>query len=318
MAFPLVAAIGAGASLLGGAIGASSQSSANKTNMAIAKMNNEYNARMQSQQNTYNLDMWNKQNEYNTPSAQLQRYKDAGLNPNLIYGSGSASAGNAPSIQTESPKAAESVRVQPVNYFQGLAQGLNKGLDTLLAYKMYENQVVRTQNLGNLQSSQSDLALANINLVKNKAATEALNPQLIQSRIENTRVDTIYKSFLAQTADAQKDNAVEYYRNQVAAQRVAIELGNSRIWDISQKVALAWKDYDLSVKKFNVSSALDNARTQQIYQAITNLAKGADLKDIQKVLMQGDADFQTAEKVTNIISKILGGAASVGSVATKF
>ena len=195
---------------------------------------------------------------------------------------------------------------------------MNKGLDTLLAYKMYENQVVRTQNLANLQASQSDLALANINLVRNKAATEALNPQLIQSRIENTRVDTIYKSFLAQTADAQKDNAVEYYRNQVAAQRVAIELTNSRIWDISQKIALAWKDYDLSVRKFNVSSSLDNARTQQIYQAIDNLKKGADLKDIQKILMQGDADFQTAEKVTNIISKILGGAASLGSVATKF
>lgn len=124
MAFPLVAAITAGTSLLGGAIGAGAQSSANKTNLAIAKMNNEYNARMQSQQNAYNLDMWNKQNDYNSPAAQLQRYKDAGLNPNLIYGNGASSAGNAAAIQTESPKDAESVRVQPVNYFQGLAQGL--------------------------------------------------------------------------------------------------------------------------------------------------------------------------------------------------
>ena len=276
MGFPLVAAIEAGTSLLGGAMGASAQSSANKTNMAIAKMNNEYNQKMQDRQNAYNLDMWNKQNEYNSPTAQLQRYKDAGLNPNLIYGGGSASAGNATAVQTESPKAAESVRVQPVNYFQGLAQGLNKGLDTLLAFKMYENQVLKTQNLGKLQASQTDLALANIGLVKNKAATEALNPELIQARIENVRVDTIYKSFLAQTADAQKDNAVEYYRNQVLAQRVAIDLGNARIWDISQKVALAWKEYDLSVKKFQVSAALDTARTQQIYQAIDNLRKGAD------------------------------------------
>ena len=137
MGFPLVAAIEAGTSLVGGAIGASAQSSANKTNMAIAKMNNEYNAKMQDKQNAYNLDMWNKQNEYNSPTAQLQRYKDSGLNPNLIYGGGSASAGNASAVQTESPKPAESVRVQPVNYFQGLAQGLNKGLDTLLAFELY-------------------------------------------------------------------------------------------------------------------------------------------------------------------------------------
>lgn len=28
------------------------------------------------------------QNEYNTPSNQMQRFKDAGLNPHLIYGQG--------------------------------------------------------------------------------------------------------------------------------------------------------------------------------------------------------------------------------------
>ena len=39
--------------------------------------------------------MWNMQNEYNSPSAQVQRLKDAGLNPNLMYGNGSAATGNA-------------------------------------------------------------------------------------------------------------------------------------------------------------------------------------------------------------------------------
>lgn len=39
------------------------------------------------------LEMWNKANEYNSPTMQMQRLKEAGLNPNMIYGSGSA-AGN--------------------------------------------------------------------------------------------------------------------------------------------------------------------------------------------------------------------------------
>jgi hypothetical protein len=39
--------------------------------------------------------MWNKSNLYNSPQAQMQRYREAGLNPNLIYGSGAASSGNA-------------------------------------------------------------------------------------------------------------------------------------------------------------------------------------------------------------------------------
>lgn len=31
------------------------------------------------------LDMWNRQNEYNDPSAQMERFRRAGLNPDLIY-----------------------------------------------------------------------------------------------------------------------------------------------------------------------------------------------------------------------------------------
>lgn len=50
----------------------------------------------------------NQQNEYNNPQNQIQRLKDAGLNPALIYGSGSSTASgnqtqlpryNAPNIQ---------------------------------------------------------------------------------------------------------------------------------------------------------------------------------------------------------------------------
>lgn len=33
-----------------------------------------------------NINLWNMQNEYNTPKNQMLRFKEAGLNPNLIYG----------------------------------------------------------------------------------------------------------------------------------------------------------------------------------------------------------------------------------------
>jgi len=39
-----------------------------------------------NQQNKRNsIELWNMQNAYNTPSQQMQRFKEAGLNPNLIY-----------------------------------------------------------------------------------------------------------------------------------------------------------------------------------------------------------------------------------------
>lgn len=36
------------------------------------------------------VNMWNMQNQYNSPEAQMQRFMQAGLNPHLIYGQGTA------------------------------------------------------------------------------------------------------------------------------------------------------------------------------------------------------------------------------------
>lgn len=47
-------------------------------------------------QRQHALDDWNRENEYNSPASQMSRYRDAGLNPNLIYGEGvAASSGQA-------------------------------------------------------------------------------------------------------------------------------------------------------------------------------------------------------------------------------
>lgn len=95
-----------------GLFGIGSQASSNKANMELAKYQNEWNEYM-----------WNKQNEYNTPKNQMARYLEAGLNPNLIYGSGSASAGNSSSVPT-----AANMHVDPLpvpNFGDSLNQSIN-------------------------------------------------------------------------------------------------------------------------------------------------------------------------------------------------
>lgn len=47
------------------------------------------------------LEDWNRQNEYNSPKNQMQRYKDAGLNPQLIYGQGTPGNASATPVQTQ-------------------------------------------------------------------------------------------------------------------------------------------------------------------------------------------------------------------------
>ena len=65
-------------------------------------------------QRAWNEAMWNKQNQYNLPANQMQRYRDAGLNPNLIYGQGTP--GNAEKVQPYTrPTGKASFSLNPLN-----------------------------------------------------------------------------------------------------------------------------------------------------------------------------------------------------------
>ncbi|AXH73646.1 MAG: DNA pilot protein [Microviridae sp.] len=91
MPFPLIPVIAAAGSVIGGAIqsgiGFRGQKKTNEKNLELAKY-----------QYSKDLEMWNKGNAYNAPEAQMQRLKDAGLNPNMVYGQGAVanSSGQLP------------------------------------------------------------------------------------------------------------------------------------------------------------------------------------------------------------------------------
>lgn len=59
----------------------------------------DMNKELADYQYSKDLEMWNKGNQYNSPQEQMARLKAAGLNPNLVYGSGTVagqSAGQLP------------------------------------------------------------------------------------------------------------------------------------------------------------------------------------------------------------------------------
>jgi len=59
--------------------------------------------RRQQMADAQNIKFWKMQNQYNTPVKQMERLQKAGLNPNLIYGSGSANTGVAGSVAPSKP-----------------------------------------------------------------------------------------------------------------------------------------------------------------------------------------------------------------------
>ena len=75
-------------SIAGGALG-----------LAANLISNRQQKKREQDRRLYDLEQWHRQNKYNHPLQQMQRLAQAGLNPNLIYGSSPGSAvGNAGAI----------------------------------------------------------------------------------------------------------------------------------------------------------------------------------------------------------------------------
>lgn len=75
-----------------GAFGIGAQSSINaNTQRQNVDATNRANRELAEYQYSKDVEMWNRGNVYNDPMNQMARLKKAGLNPNLVYGSGSVS-----------------------------------------------------------------------------------------------------------------------------------------------------------------------------------------------------------------------------------
>lgn len=134
-----IAGIAAGASQLASSIG---------NNMASASMNEatrEWNEAMYSRQRQDALLDWNMQNEYNSPKAQMERFKAAGLNPNLIYGqSNEAPAVRSTDIKPWNP--------QPADY-SGIGRAVGGAINT------YQDLTAQNEQLKNMEAQRTNMQL---------------------------------------------------------------------------------------------------------------------------------------------------------------
>lgn len=86
-------------SLIGGHSSSSNASKSLRFQQAENEKNRQWNLKLAKMQNDWNMSLYDKNNAYNSPAAQKQRYIDAGLNPDLMYGgNGSSVAAVAPQL----------------------------------------------------------------------------------------------------------------------------------------------------------------------------------------------------------------------------
>lgn len=149
--------ISAGVGLLGAAATAASNASSvkktNTTNYQIAQMNNEFNAEMVQKQMDYTTQMYERSLKDTSPSAQIQRYRDAGINPYMAVGNISGGSGQTGSV---SAAQATPVQMQPIRYdFSGLSQIVG------YAIQAYNDMRIGTANERKINQEADQLQIEN-------------------------------------------------------------------------------------------------------------------------------------------------------------
>lgn len=191
MGLPLIPLITAGASLAGNIANAISTSKTNQRQQ-------DYNEKMYNRQRADALADWNMQNAYNSPSQQMQRFKEAGLNPNLIYGQMT----NSPIVRSTDAKSPDFVAPK----IGDLGNILNKYYET------------RQQDL-TIKNQEKALELADANIEKVKADTRY------------TEANTNVRGLQYDTERSLQPNILEagYQKGQLLKAQVNTEMYNALI-----------------------------------------------------------------------------------------
>lgn len=170
------------------------------------------------------VDMWNMNNEYNSPSAQLQRYRDAGINPLMVAGS---QPYESSSIQSPSGSASGA----SVN-------GLGSGLEAF-------------QGLGQL----SDMALKAAQSLNLKADTQKKEKEanLTDAEFQKSLKDLLYRDDMNKAQiDVLISTAQKNIKDGALSEQQKINLDAS-LKEISSRVEKNLVDIDIQKKMYDLS-----------------------------------------------------------------
>lgn len=171
---------------------------------------------MYARQNADNLKFWNMQNEYNSPQAQMSRLKAAGLNPNLMYGSG-ASTGVAAQVKAGD---AGSWKPSPLNIGAAVGSGL-------MQYQDLKQRQAQTD----LLVQQQKLAVKEMELKELEAIGRSINNNtnkwnLDQKQRMQSELDGIISQRLSNMKSSQSISLGDFTaRNNLMLQSLQINAG---------------------------------------------------------------------------------------------
>lgn len=336
MPFPLAAALMAGGGVVGSVVNAISQNHTNNKTL-------EFNAVEAQKARQWNEQMYNK---YNSPIAQVQQFKDAGLNPNLLYGNGTT----IPPVQSSAQ--ANATSLQAPRWGDAVTNAVSSALDIELKKAQIANVNADTnkkdsetagQSISNTFASRSldfrldALALDNNNkriqsnlmvteTDKNVSYTKFVEQQTQNMQYELKEILPLKSSELGALimkhfADAKKSNADalltdeerQYVSYNATTRRIEANASAKNAETNSRSLDLQYIYLPYNIAKLCAERNLTEAQTGQVYKAsLETLAKIDKLKAEKELITE-----QTANQIlNNAWSAQFGNAHEFGKIKT--
>lgn len=243
-------------------IDASAQALNNAANyMAAANLNKKtrkWNEKQYDKARADSLADWTRQNEYNSPASQMARLREAGLNPNLVYGKGADNTSQSvhgTDTKSWNPKSPE---------FNFNAQ------QSLMLHADLAMKAAQTDNL----------KVQNTVLDQERILKSAQTLQTMSSTSESA-ARTARSNFDLQMEQSLKDTTAEFRKGQLRQQDANIQFTldqNERAAAMQAPNLTKAMEEILTLRK---GRAKTDADIRQINEAIENMKKDGELKQLE-------------------------------------
>ena len=258
----IVAAVGA---IVGSVVGSVSQNRTNRKNRQLA----EY-------QYSKDVEMWEKNNEYNSPKSQMERYQQAGLNPNLVYGSPAVS-GNATSMPSY-----DAPEMGAYTDFGDL--GASSFFNSYVQGKQQENSDKLTESNYELQKTQAAVnRIEAINKFIESKGKVIDNLEKLRTHDYNKSVEGILRDGLVK-ANNKTDKEIDLIQSNVDVNRGRLNLMERQSEELQSRIKVNEKQADYIVQQTEESVARTSRIWQLLPSEVSYSEKNAEV--MQQVLNQ--------------------------------
>lgn len=279
-----------------------------------AKANYKYQKRLTAYQNQLARENWQMENEYNLPVNQVQRMRDAGINPALAYGS--TSLDNVGS-------SIDNVSVPSFNGYQMQAPDLTQIQGSISQAQLLQKQVEGVGYDNFLKSIQAAIEAANLEGSKKGKAAENRAKELA-----NTATEVAIENASEVNRGLQYDNNYKYQNYEIQLevarfqrdmQKMTIdEAKKSNIVTIMQTVAnlldtqYSNKEHLANIKFIAANTALTQAQENGLIASYKNTGT-ALIDSIRKAQGPGETFSAIMEWLLNSVANMVsGGSVSFG------